>query len=367
MLQDMKTAGWIRLLALAALMSAACSSAPAPSASVATPSSAATTTSSPLQPGQCQASSNPCLALVTLRGSSQLVVRDITDINHPKTVSNLGPIPLPQFVGMTDISYADAGGLVRVPLAGSPKTLVAKTSQVMLFDWSPDGGTAAYITNASDKSELHLVTGGQNRVVSSMQAFNGGCETQACAKGSDFRLGYSQDGRFISLTQPWGGPNFRLWNSEGKLLKSNNPGTSYAMSTWSGNGLYFLDPSGVVVWRNGVVSSFLPGVNWLRPKGSPGGGQIVYAAVDKSGSDHTYVVDTSTQKVRELKNARSEPIFLTSRYIWYQGERSCAASDPCDGTLPVIANGKTYIYDLQDGTETESLITSVADVWPHAA
>ena len=79
------------------------------------------TTSSPLQPGQCQASSNPCLALVTLRGSSQLVIRDITDINHPKTVSNLGPIPLPQFVGVTDISYADAGrSCARAP-GGLPK------------------------------------------------------------------------------------------------------------------------------------------------------------------------------------------------------------------------------------------------------
>jgi hypothetical protein len=32
------------------------------------------------------------------------------------------------------------------------------------------------------------------------------------------------------------------------------------------------------------------------------------------------------------------------------------------GTLPT---GKTYIYDLQTGTETESRITAVYDVWPH--
>jgi hypothetical protein len=32
-----------------------------------------------------------------------------------------------------------------------------------------------------------------------------------------------------------------------------------------------------------------------------------------------------------------------------------------------ITTGKTYIYDLQTGTETESIITQVFDVWPHPA
>lgn len=167
--------------------------------------------------------------------------------------------------------------------------------------------------------------------------------------------------------QPWGGPNFRLWNSAGTLLKTNSAGTSYSMSTWSNNGLYFVDATGVMVWRNGVVTSFLPGVRWIRPKGSPVGGQIVYAATDRSGWDHVYVVDTTSKKVRELMKARSEPVFLTSRYVWYRGERACVATDHCDGSVAVIPNGKTYIYDLQTGTETESIITGVYDVWPHAA
>ena len=61
-------------------------------------------------------------------------------------------------------------------------------------------------------------------------------------------------------------------------------------------------------------------------------------------------------------------MFLTSRYIWYEGERACVAADVC-GSAPGghPLNGKTYIYDLQTGTETESIITGVADVWPHAA
>src|SRR5712691_180559 len=325
------------------------------------------------------APSSRSLALVTLRGSNQQVVRDITDITHATTVSTVGTIRQPQFVSATDLSYIDhvdgqdADSLMRMSVAGSAKTFVASSCQgVIVFAWSPNGSTAAYVADVTDytsygASELHLVAGGQNRLASSMPYLIGGCETQACANSSDVRLSYSPDGGFISLVQSFGGPNFRLWTSDGKLLKSNEPHMAYRMSAWSGTSLYFVDASGVAVWRDGVVSSFLPGVFWLRPKGSPAGGQIVYAARDRDGWAHTYVVDTASGNVRELNKARAEPAFLTSRYIWYEGERSCVAADQCDSSLPVITSGKTYIYDLQDGTETESVITGVADVWPHPA
>jgi hypothetical protein len=74
---------------------------------------------------------------VTLRGSDSLVVRDLTDINHPKTASNMGAISGPVFVSGTEISYANETGLFRVPLSGSPKTLVVNHGGT--GDWSPDG------------------------------------------------------------------------------------------------------------------------------------------------------------------------------------------------------------------------------------
>ena len=122
------------------------------------------------------------------------------------------------------------------------------------------------------------------------------------------------------------------------------------------------------MWRDGALSSFLPGVAWIKPQASPAGGQIVYAARDSQGWAHTYVVDTASRAVREIKKARYGPVFLTSRYIWSAGERGCVATDACGATPPVHPlSGKTYIYDLQTGTETESVITSVSDAWPHAA
>ena len=62
-----------------------------------------------------------------------------------------------------------------------------------------------------------------------------------------------------------------------------------------------------------------------------------------------------------------EPAFLTDRYIWYQAEPACVTARTCQPSFPSIAKGKTYIYDLRERTETSSLITSVIDVWPHAA
>ncbi len=362
----------MRLVAVTALLAAGCGSGNSPGAGAVAASSPATTASA-------SPASSASLALVTLRGGGHIVVRDITDISHPTTVASLGISPAQaQFISATELSYLDPNfigdfatnpsNLVRAPLAGTPATLVVKAGHgIVLYDWAPDGKTVAYVTTTSDKSELHLVTGANDRLVSSMPSILGGCETPTCAFLVEFRLLYSPDGKFISLTQSFGGPNFRLWNSDGKLLKSNPDGSSYSMSVWSGGSLYFVDANGVEVWHDGGMSAFLPGVRWVRPKGSPDGSQIVYAASDSAGATHVYVVNTTTKSVREIKKSRREPVFLTSRYLWYEGERACATADLCDKSLPVISNGTNYIYDLQDSTEATSIIGQVHDVWPHAA
>jgi hypothetical protein len=184
----------------------------------------------------------------------------------------------------------------------------------------------------------------------------------------DYQLSYSPDGTTISLVAnlfSW--VVFRVWTADGKLLRSADSQNA-TMSAWSGTGLYFRAPAGVHALRNGVDSTFLPGVAWFKPHASPGGGQIVYTARDGSGWGHVYVVDTTTKNVHELRAARTNAVFLTSRYIWYRGERACVAADQCGPNPPFHPfSGKTYIYDLQDGTESESIITSVQDIWPHPA
>jgi len=363
---------WLRVIAATALLAAACGSGN-PSSTGAVTSASPTSIASPTPTPSAN------LALVTLRSSGFVVVRDLSDISHPKTVGTLQVgAPQAQFVSGTEFSYLDpqyigdvgtsASNLMRTPVAGSPATLVVKAAHgIVLYAWSPDGKTAAYVTNTDKASELHLVTASNDRPVSTMPAILGGCENPICAFATEFRLLYSPDGKYISLSQSFGGPNFRVWNSEGKLLTSNPDGSSYGMTVWAGGNLYFVDANGVEVWRDGVTSPFLPGVRWLRPHASPDGTQIVYAASDSAGVTHVYVVNTSNKAIREIKKLRREPVFLTSRYLWYQGERACKAGDLCAPSLPVIFSGTTYIYDLQEGTESTSIIEEVHDTWPHAA
>src|SRR6266566_4031368 len=173
----MNTSKLIRVLAVTAVLASACGSAPAvgnaPSASPSSPATTATPTATPTP------TATTSLALVTLRGSNQLVVRDITDIAHPKTVGKLGPIPPPvgygpslegasgQFVsatelsnvgGPTDDNYGIPTSLFRAPLSGSPRNTVVKGSQgVMVFAWNPSGTAVVYLTSTFEATTVHLL------------------------------------------------------------------------------------------------------------------------------------------------------------------------------------------------------------------
>jgi hypothetical protein len=322
------------------------------------------------------------LAIVTLRGSDSYVVRDITDINHPFTVSTL-PSPFrEQFVSASELTYLDGDHLYRAPLAGAPGTPVTQTcwGATPGVAWTRDGTTAAYMTLTRDytRSELHIVGGGHDRLVATARPYpwGVGCEGapgQHCEDISDRTL-YSPDGTYISFVENWGTPMLRIWTSDGKLLKAidgspNDFRSGPTMSVWSGSSLYWRDSSGVEVWRDGRQSLLLPGVSWIAPTASAAGGQIVFEQWDAVGMPSAYLLDTATGAVRLVTRSRSSPAFLTSRYVWYRGERACAASDPfpCNAGGTTIATGKTYLYDLQTGAESESIITALSDVWPHPA
>jgi hypothetical protein len=383
------TTAWLRILTVTALLAAACGTPASPTGNVSSGSRSHTLTPNPVSP--TAAPSIHYLALVTLRGSNLIVVRDITDISQAKTIGALGPVPAPvgygapsdQFVTATEVSYVGGNtddayglptGLFRAPFSGSPNMAVVTGSDaVFAFAWSLDGNEFAYLTGSYAGSVVHQSRAGVNTTVGLLPLMPiGGCEVAPCpgpfqdpADKWDFRLSYSPDGAYIAVVQNGIRSFFRVWRSDGTLLSSADGGGA-TMSVWSGSSLYFRDATGVEVWRNGVISTFLPGVEWIRPKASPDGRYIVYEA-RQLGSAHVFIVDTTSGQIRDLAHGRSEPAFLTSRYIWYEAEPACVAEGTCQASFPGIATGKTYIYDLQDGTETESTITSVFDSWPHAA
>jgi hypothetical protein len=386
---------WLRTFAIAGFLAVSCG----PTHGVVTPSTASASRSAPVVTGfpapttypapttassartqQCpavqpvpqfqpSAPSSRNLALVTLRGSQGYVVRDITDINHPSTVGAVDAPSMPRFVSATDVSYVDQNGnLVRFAYGGSTRAIVAACAG--LFDWSRDGTTVVYMSPSDSVTTLHQLGAGRDRTLDAVPGPPSvfGCESQSCADTWDFRLSYSPDGASISLGLSVPGV-FGIWRADG-TQELINVRASQTMTAWSGSSLYFRDAVGVERWRAGTQSLVLSGVVWIRPKASPAGGQILYEARDAYGVPNAYLLDTASGTARLIAKLRSEPAFLTSRYIWYQGERPCVADDsyPCgSGATATILNGKTYIYDLQTGTETESIIANVFDVWPHPA
>ena len=370
---------WIKVFAFGvalAIVTACTSPSPGRSSSTNQASSPAPCPSNhPVQRFPTSTPSNRNLELVWLKGSQTFYVRDITDILNPATLSKVEHVGFSaQFVSSTDVSYFDDKGIVRMPLAGSPRAAVACV-QAFAVAWSPDGTSAAYITgtDASGRSELHLVGDGANRLLASLTGgVVTGCESPECSERTYAHLSFSPDGTHISYVQSWGGPVFRLWTSDGRLLKSIDTGATLSgnpsMSVWSGNSLYWRDEKGIEMWRDGTETLLIPDLVWIGPSAAPGGGKIVYWARDASGKPSVSLLDTDTGKVRELSKMRSAPVFLNSHLIWYREERTCVPSDPypCPNHS-TIPSGRTLIYDLADNTEIESVIAAVFDVWPHAA
>jgi hypothetical protein len=107
------------------------------------------------------------------------------------------------------------------------------------------------------------------------------------------------------------------------------------------------------------------GACWNRPHASPDGTLIVYFLRGADSLGRVWLLNTATGKARELLDQpRSEPVFLTNRYLWYRGDKPCPQTQ-CPMGPPVTASGLTYIYDLQDGSESVSAIAAVYDLWPH--
>jgi hypothetical protein len=374
---------WLGVLAVTAILLVGCNNTATQGRTASTTRTGTPTTCREPQPASNFAPSQASdrnLEIVWFKGSQKFVVRDITDILHPTNIRTYDGVFGLKFVSAREVSFADTSGLIRSALEGTGRrTSVA--CGALPFDWSPDGTSVAYVSRdqIGRGAEVHLLRDGRTTVAYSFPLVDRaiGCETRACGETYDLKLLYSPSGAFFSLVENlFSQRTVRIWTSDGKLVKSlDGDATSNSdfptMSVWSGDALYWRDKRGVVRWRDGSESVVLSGVVWINPHGSPAGGQIVYETRDSGGGTaHILIYDTVSGKAREVATSRSEPFFLNSHLIWYKQERPCAAGDgwPCgQSAATTIETGKTLIYDLDDKTETESIIAAVFDVWPHAA
>jgi hypothetical protein len=395
----MTTLTRVRLLALIALLTISCGATPlgrAPASSARSEGASPTgMASNPTEPSPCvspplasfpsSAPSSRNLVIARLRGSNQTIVRDTTDIGHPATIATLDVPPWQgsgfgslQFINAAEISYttdpsgSEKNALIRMPLSGAPKSVVAATcgqSYVLAVGWDSTGQSATYLVDVGSGHpfDWRLQTNGTDRSLSNPPPW---CY---CGNGSEegaVLIAFSPNGQFVSMIDGVGraGSDLQIRRIDGSLVtESTGSGSGVTMGVWSGDSFYFRDSGDVKVWHDGVITTLRAVLPWLRPKASPGGGQVVFYTRGSDGLARVSVIDTKSGVVKPLSDqARIAPVFLSSRYVWYQGERLCVAGDQCVFNHTVLT-GKTYIYDLTTGSETESLITDVADVWPHGS
>jgi WD40 repeat protein len=180
------------------------------------------------QPAAAFASSTPTgryLELVTLKGSTTDVVRDVTDVNHPFTVSTLGglaPISGPRaaydihFASPSDVSYYDdSGRLLRRSFDGTPVAVAVPCNYLFSFAWSPDGASAAYVTDdaSSATGELHVVAAGVDRSIHTVPPVPLADCMPPCEDWVDLRLLFSPDGKYVAFADSWGAPYIGVWTT----------------------------------------------------------------------------------------------------------------------------------------------------------
>ncbi|HEX2681566.1 MAG TPA: hypothetical protein VHQ03_09765, partial [Candidatus Dormibacteraeota bacterium] len=312
------------------------------------------------------ATSTQALVLARLTGSASWVVRDVTDIANPVTVGSLGDrwpwgdksgggTLDARLASPSNVVWADGstpGNLVEAAPDGSGmKTLVSGSSgtAIVSFAWSPINGDWTYLINAPSSLEWHLVAGGSDRVLATLPSIppHGGRPVL-----DPLMVSFSGDGRLVAMTDydrvGVGGSGdkakMQIRRADGSPVTTDaESGLSSGLVSdllWIGPSLYFRDFNGIEVWNESGVCSALPGVQWIRPKLSRDGKDVVFATEDPNGLSHISVYDLSTRNVRQVSPAGgAEAWFLGSRYVWFLEERLCAANESC-GVSNATLTGK---------------------------
>jgi hypothetical protein len=316
-------------------------------------------------------------ALLVMQGSPSILLADVSDATHPKTICTLSGAWSPELVTQRMISWsatqtpgsAGQSMLVTLDMFAGVTTIVARWQGGLFMDglhsWSPDEGALAYVTSDSSAVNLHLLTGGGDRSVATLGPVPG----RGVDSGQDDSfLGFSADGAYFALVQTFTGSGDRLQvrrTKDGTLAFSQATGT---MATWSSTGskLYFREPGQTTIHQwdpTGGVSELIPlAQSWLRPVSDAGDDNVAYTVRDASGIPHVWIYGHGGRSGGELGNVRSSPLFLNAGTLFLVEETPCGAN--CGLGPQTAPDGKTFVYNLGTQTETASSIASALGSWP---
>jgi hypothetical protein len=324
------------------------------------------------------------LGLVTLRGGTGIVVRDVTDVGNPVSRCSISGGGYLRFVNSTHISYivmassdlGAAGALYLVDLQTQVTTLVRAWAYggylSWVYAWSPDGQALTYLNSDQTGVAWHLLSASGDRILSTLGPV---AARNVNLDVDDGTVGFSADGKYVALEETFTyqykgqvtgtAPPFQVVRvTDGKLIYSRTDGT---MATWSAGAtrLYFRAASGVMSWdASGQVATVAAGLSWIHPWPSADGKHIAYTTLDAQGNHKAAVMDLGGGPAIQLSaEPRVGASFLTTDLVWYAGETICTTVTPCGLGGPPLS-GVTYLSDLA-GVETESKDHDFYDSWPH--
>ena len=316
-------------------------------------------------------------ALVVMKGSPSIVLADVSDATHPKTLCTLSGAWTPQLVTQRMVSWsatenpAQTGEsmMLTLDLFSGTITEVAKWQGGLFMDglhsWSPDESSIAYVTSDANALNVHLLSGGGDRAVATLGPVPGrGVNPD---QDSSF-LGFSADGTYFALVQTFTSSGAQLQvrrTKDGTLAYSQPTGTMAAWST-SGSRLYFREPgqSTIRQWdpSAGVTNLIALSQAWIRPSTDAGDDDVAYTVRDANGDPHVWIYGHGGRAGGQLANVRSTQGFLNASALLLVEEQSCNPNcGPGPATQP---DGKYFTYDLGTQSETPSNLQTLFGVWP---
>jgi hypothetical protein len=318
-------------------------------------------------------------AILVMKGSTTKILADVTDPLHPKAICTLNGGWSPLLVTESEISWSASQH--RPGTAGTSVIatldVFSGTSAVVaiwqgggyldgLHAWSPHRDLLAYLVSDTTSVNLHLLSGGGDRVITTLGAVPARGFNQS---EDDAFLQFSPNGAYFALEQ-----TFTINGSHLQVRKAPTGDLAYSqasatMASWGsiGNKLYFrhLQAATIYAW-DPVAGLSQPIIGqplaWIKPRADAGDDYLAFAVRDATGIPHVWLYGHGAKVASQLPNVRSSPEFLTASLIFYMEETPCGVScGPGPATQP---DGKTFIYDLSLKVETASTILAVYATWP---
>jgi hypothetical protein len=318
-------------------------------------------------------------ALLTLKGSSNTVLADVTDPVHPRTICTITGSWTPQLVTQEMVSWWATQGDPSSPGPSVIATLdvITGTSAVAaswtgggfmdgLHAWSPDHFQLVYVTSDSSAVGVHLRTGAGDRLLTSYGAVPG---RGVNPNEDDSFIGFSPDGAYFALEQTYtiGGDHLIVWSRSGVVFSQ----PSATMATWgsSGSKLYFRQPNASVIYAwdstgpaGNRSQAFSQQWAWIRPRADAGDDYLAFTVRDSSGSPQAWLYGHGGRAGGQLPNVRSSPSFLNGGTVFLVEEAPCAAA--CGLGPAIQPDQNRFTYSIASQTETPSSIAAVVGAWP---